>query len=84
MEVNILKLWLKLDSFLNKADAEKIRGYLGNLFWDNPYAHHHNEDGSFIYRYPFVQYKVINSLCLLIGFNEGLDVVKKTFHDIKK
>lgn len=84
MEMNILKLNLTLESDLNKSDAEKIRGYLGNLFWDNPYAHHHNKDGSFIYRYPCVQYKVINGLCLLIGFHEGLEVVKKTFHALKE
>jgi hypothetical protein len=84
MEMNILKLNLTVESDLNKSDAEKIRGYLGNLFWDNPYAHHHNKDGSFIYRYPCVQYKVINGLCLLIGFLEGLDVVKKTFNDLRE
>ena len=84
MEINILELNLTVESDLNKSDAEKIRGYLGNLFWDNPYAHQHNADGSLIYRYPYVQYKVINGLCLLIGFHEGLEVVKKTFHDLKE
>ena len=84
MEINILKLNVIADSFLNRNDAEKIRGYLGNLFWDNPYAHQHNKDGSLIYKYPCVQYKVIDGVCFLIGFNEGLEVVKKTFHDLKE
>ncbi|MFZ5997248.1 MAG: CRISPR-associated endonuclease Cas6 [Nitrospirota bacterium] len=83
LKINILRLWLTLDSVLNKADAEKIRGHLGNLFWDNPYAHHHNRDGSFMYRYPNVQYKVIDGKCLLIGFNEGSEIVEKTFYNLK-
>jgi hypothetical protein len=84
MEMNILKLNLTVESDLNKSDAKKIRGYLGNLFWDNPYAHHHKADGSLIYHYPCVQYKVIDGSCMLIGFNEGLDIVKKTFHNLKE
>ncbi|MDA8340505.1 MAG: CRISPR-associated endonuclease Cas6 [Nitrospiraceae bacterium] len=83
MEINNLRLWLTSDSALNKADAEKIRGYLGNLFWDNPYAHQHDKDGDFIYRYPCVQYKIINGKCLLIGFNEGSEIVEKTFYNLK-
>jgi hypothetical protein len=83
MEIDILKLSLTVDSALNRSVAEKIRGYLGRLFWDNPYAHQHKPDGSFIYQYPRVQYKVIDDVCLLIGFSEGTEIVKKTFHDLK-
>jgi len=83
MEINVLKLVLNTEINLKRNDAEKIRGYLGNLFWDNPYAHQHNPDGRLIYRYPCVQYKIINGNCLLIGFNEGVEVVKETFHSLK-
>ncbi len=83
MEVRILKLILSLDSDLNKSDAEKIRGYLGNLFWDNPYAHNHMESG-FVYRYPCVQYKIVDNACMLIGFNEGLDILEKIFFNLKR
>lgn len=84
MEIDILRLSLTLASNLNKNDAQKIRGYLGNLFWDNSYAHQHKLDGSLIYRYPCVQYKVIDDSCLLIGFNEGLGIIKKTFFDLRR
>ena len=84
MDLNILKLSLSVDSIFNRDDAEKIRGYLGNLFWDNPYAHHHKINGSLIYRYPCVQYKIIDGACVLIGFNEGLDIIKKTFHNLQE
>lgn len=84
MELKLLRLTIDIEAKLKPPNAGKIRGYLGNLFWDNPYAHQHNLDGSFIYRYPCVQYKVINGSCLLIGFKEGADVIKKTFHDLKE
>ncbi len=83
MEFENLKLILNMETYLNRSDSEKIRGYLGNLFWDNPYAHHHKLDGSLIYRYPCVQYKIIDGMCMLIGFSEGTEVVKKTFQDLK-
>ncbi len=83
MEVENLKLILNMETYLNRSDSEKIRGYLGNVFWDNPYAHHHKSDGSLIYRYPCIQYKIIDGMCVLIGFSEGREVVKKTFHDLK-
>ncbi|MEW6086766.1 MAG: CRISPR-associated endonuclease Cas6 [bacterium] len=83
MEINVLTLNIIININLRKSDTEKIRGYLGNLFWDNPYAHQHKPDGSFIYQYPCVQYKVIDGSCLLIGFNEGSGIIMKTFHDLK-
>lgn len=83
MEIYILKQSLSLDFTLKKRDAEKIRGYFGRLFWENPYAHQHKPDGSFIYQYPRVQYKIIDGNCLLIGFNEGIDIIKKTFNDLE-
>ncbi len=84
LEIKVVKLTLDSNNLLRLSDAEKIRGYLGNLFWDNPHAHQHEKNGSLIYRYPCVQYKIINSSCVLIGFNEGLDIIKKTFHDLKE
>jgi len=83
MNVEILKLTIDIDTKLRPRHAEKIRGYLGNLFWENPYAHNHLGNGGFIYRYPCVQYKVLGNTCLLIGFNEGSKIIEKTFHDLK-
>lgn len=83
MDIKILKLSIELDNRLSISDAEKIRGYLGNLFWDNPYAHQHKPDGSFIYQYPCVQYKIIDGSCLLVSFKEGTELVKKSFHDLQ-
>lgn len=83
MKIEIIKLTIEVDSQLSISDAGKIRGFLGHLFWDNPYAHQHQSDGTFVYRYPLIQYKVIEGMCYLIGFKEGIETVKKAFNEIK-
>lgn len=82
MEIEILKISLNVESFLSKNDIDKIRGYLGRLFWEDAWVHQHRPDGSFIYTYPRVQYKIIKGACILIGFNEGTEIIKKTFFDL--
>ncbi len=83
MEIEVLKLIINLDVVLGRDAAAKIRGYLGKIFWDNPIVHHHIGSNTLIYGYPVVQYKIINGECFLIGFLDGIDVLKKTFLELK-
>jgi hypothetical protein len=83
VEIEIIKLTIEVDNKLSISDAGKLRGFFGHLFWDNPYAHQHQPDGSFVYHYPCIQYKVIEGDCFLIGFKEGIEIVRKTFHELK-
>ena len=83
MEIVLVKLFFELDSPLKKNAANKIRGYLASLLWDDPLAHQHGSNGYPIYRYPRVQYKIINDSFLLIAFNEGVKTAEKIFHDIE-
>ena len=39
--------------------SEKLRGYIGNKYKEYDILHNH-DDNKFIYRYPLVQYKIIN------------------------
>jgi hypothetical protein len=82
MDIKILKLFIEIDGRLPASAAEKIRGFLGNLFWGNSYAHQHDSAGSLIYRYPRVQYKTLNGGCLLISFDEGRGITANVFNDI--
>lgn len=84
MEIKISKIKINFDDSLSPKDAESIRGFLGRLFWENPYVHHHNTDGSLIYQYPKLQYKVINQSFLLIGFLEGEEIIKKIFIELEQ
>lgn len=56
--------------------SEKLRGYIGNKYIDNDLVHNHKDD-KVIYRYPMVQYKVINKKPMIIGINEGSQIVKE-------
>lgn len=65
---------------LKTRDAHKLRGYFGNLFKEHaPLLSNHYEDGSLRYRYPLVQYKVINSTPMLVGINEGGELLTQLF-----
>jgi len=70
---------------LEKRDAHKLRGYFGNLFKEHsPLLHNHFEDGSFRYKYPLVQYKVIKEVPMLIGLHDGAQLLTELFLKIKE
>lgn len=70
---------------LRTRDAHKLRGYFGNLFKEHsPLLHNHWEDGKVRYRYPTVQYKVINRMPMLIGIEEGAELLPQLFLKIKE
>jgi hypothetical protein len=70
---------------LETRDAHKLRGYFGNLFKEHsPLLHNHLEDGTHLHRYPLVQYKVVNNIPTLLGFNEGAKMLTGLFLKIKE
>lgn len=70
---------------LKTRDAHKLRGYFGNLFKEHsPLLHNHYENGKFRYKYPLVQYKVVNKIPMLIGIEEGAELLPQLFLDIKE
>jgi len=60
-----------------KEDVSKLRGYIGNKFAQYPILHHHVRNGKSLYTYPKVQYKIIDGNAILVGINEGADVLKE-------
>lgn len=70
---------------LKTRDAHKLRGYFGDLFKEqSPLLHNHYQDGSLRYRYPQVQYKVVEQTPFLVGLNEGADLLTQLFLKIKE
>lgn len=70
---------------LATRDAHKLRGYFGTLFQDHsPLLHNHLETGESAYRYPMVQYKVLDGVPILVGLNEGADLLIGLFLKIKE
>ncbi len=65
--------------------GHKLRGYIGTLFGEkSPLLHNHLEGGELRYSYPLVQYKIIDGTPLLVGINEGADLLIDLFLQIKK
>lgn len=70
---------------LATRDAHKLRGYFGDLFKErSPLLHNHFEDGSLRYKYPLVQYKVVNEVPMLVGLNEGAGLLTELFLKISE
>ncbi|MBA3985467.1 MAG: CRISPR-associated endonuclease Cas6 [Flavobacteriales bacterium] len=70
---------------LQTRDAHKLRGYFGNLFKEHsPILHNHYEDGRLRYKYPSIQYKVIDNVPTLIGINDGAELLPTLFLKIKE
>ncbi len=73
------------DLQLRTRDGHKLRGFFGNLFKEHsPLLHNHYEDGKFRYKYPLVQYKVIDKTPMLIGINEGAMLLTELFLKIRQ
>lgn len=64
------------DIKVNKDNARLLRGYFTNKFKTIIAMHNHKEDGSFVYGYPLIQYKIIDSNPVLIGIGRGADILK--------
>jgi len=70
---------------LAARDAHKLRGYFGTLFQEHsPLLHNHLESGESAYRYPLVQYKVLDGVPTLVGLNEGAELLIGLFLNIKE
>lgn len=60
------------------ASAAQLRGFFATKFNDYQLLHHHNAD-KLIYDYPRVQYKVIDGQHLVLGIDEGVEVLKEIY-----
>ncbi len=75
------KAILKLNNVsLKPQQVHKLRGYVGNLFKDQDLIHNHNQEtGKVIYRYPLVQFKLIDRVPSIVCITEKAISV---FHDL--
>jgi hypothetical protein len=73
---------LRLTRPLRAGEAPTLRSFFGCEFADEVHRHCHNPDGSLIYQYPRVQFKVIGRTALLIGVAEGSELLQRLWTDI--
>ena len=57
--------------------SKDLRGAIAHVNKDNMLFHQHNEDGTFVYSYPLIQYKIIEGKGLLVGIGKGARVIAK-------
>lgn len=75
------KAVLKLNNVsLKPQQVHKLRGFVGNLFKNHDLIHNHNQEtGRVIYRYPLVQFKLIDRVPSILCVTEKAVTV---FHDL--
>ena len=78
-----LKEYIKKNNVEEKPEVQELpykttkinnRRYLGNKYIENDILHNHNQD-KFIYRYPMVQYKIIDKTAMIIGIGKASNLV---------
>jgi len=70
---------------LQRRHGHKLRGYFANLFGkESDLFHNHDQDGRQIYRYPRIQYKVVNGTPMMVGIEEGAKLIIERFLQINE
>ncbi|OQX70914.1 MAG: hypothetical protein B6D62_03250 [Candidatus Cloacimonas sp. 4484_275] len=70
------------DVYMQPFDIPKLRGYFSRKFSEYTELHNHLPDGKFSYGFPQVQYRIVERHPALIGFNKGIEVLKKIFFEL--
>lgn len=69
---------------LPQRAAAQLRGFFGNYFQEHsPLLHNHYDDGRLRYRYPLVQYKVLDGAPMLVGLQDGAKLLTELFFKIQ-
>lgn len=78
LKIEILTLVFNTVNFI-ASDLPKLRGFFATHFPENTEFHNHLPDGSFSYKYPVIQYRIICGHPALIGVKEGIELIKGLF-----
>jgi hypothetical protein len=83
MDLDITEYCLRFERSLAPGEATHLRGYFGAAFADEERLHHHRPDGSLVYDYPRVQFKVIDRTARLIGLADGGALVERLWREVE-
>jgi hypothetical protein len=81
-EIDITEYRLSFERELAPGEATNLRGFFGSAFAEEQLLHHHRTDGSLVYAYPRVQFKVIDRTAHLIGLAEGAELVTRLWGEV--
>lgn len=80
--IELTEFRLRLSRPVSRGEAPQLRGFFGRKFEDQVLMHNHKPDGEPIYQYPRVQFKVLDSMAVLIGINEGSELLQRLWLEI--
>jgi hypothetical protein len=78
MHLKTLKLTLKSDRPVEEA-ATKLRGFFATRFNEYALLHQHINVDKLLYKYPRIQYKILGGTALVLGIEEGAEVLKEIY-----
>jgi hypothetical protein len=70
------------DLELLPTDIPKLRGYFAHKYPQEHSFHNHLPNGSFNYKYPLIQYRIIDRHPALLGMGTGIDILKQVFFEL--
>jgi len=78
MKLTTLRLLMKSSQEIEES-PHLIRGFFANKFKEYVLLHQHLSKNKFIYNYPYIQYKNIDSSPMILGIKEGIEVIKRIY-----
>jgi hypothetical protein len=83
VDIDITEYRLRFERPLSPGEATYLRGYFASVFAEEEMLHHHRRDGTLLYVYPRVQFKVIDRTARLIGLAEGGELVERLWREVE-
>ncbi|MBW1920413.1 MAG: hypothetical protein DRH11_08800 [Deltaproteobacteria bacterium] len=77
IKIDVTEYHIRLGRELHPAESPKLRGFFGRAFAEEILFHHHRLDGSLLYKYPRVQFKVLDKTAILLGLAEGSELLSR-------
>lgn len=77
IKIDVTEYHLRLGREMHTGESPQLRGFFGRAFADEVLLHHHHSDGSLLYKYPRVQFKILQKTALLLGIAEGSELLSK-------
>lgn len=76
-KIDVTEYHLRLSREMHTGESPQLRGFFGRAFADEVLVHHHRSDGSLLYAYPRVQFKILQKTALLLGIAEGSELLSR-------
>ena len=80
--IEVTEYRLRLGRKIKRSEAPQLRGFFGRTFSEALLLHQHRDDGTLVYDYPRVQFKVLDDTACLIGLVQGSDLLSRLWMEV--